>query len=398
MIAAVGLLLSAFFSMAETVFVTVNKIQLEVQQKRKVRGADTAFKFLDNPETFLSTSLVGTDIANIVTTSYATVVLIQYLPNWAVLIVISLVILIFGEILPKTIGRETAGVSVTVIAPFLRAFQYLLYPLIGTIQLLGRIKFFKEDGNDDIHKAFSKDDLKVLFDEVGEQGIINEHESKIITNLLNFNEVTAGEVITPRTNIDCASSDFTKESIIGEFKKSEHSKILIYEETLDNIIGVVLLKDLINSDNSELPIIRDVRYVPESKPVDEILQEMQREKLSVVVVVDEYGGTAGIMTIEDILEEIFGEFDLEDQGERVPFRKLANGDIIINGDAELDLLKEELDIIFPDGEYETIAGLLTFLTGKIPEIGDKILIGDRVFRIISASNRAIKKVILKQKP
>jgi len=114
-------------------------------------------------------------------------------------------------------------------------------------------------------------------------------------------------------------------------------------------------------------------------------------------VVDEYGGTAGIMTIEDILEEIFGEFDLEDQGERVPFRELANGDIIINGDAELDLLKEELGIIFPDGEYATIAGLLTFLTGKIPDIGDKILTGDRVFRIISANNRAIKKVILKKK-
>jgi len=397
LIAAVGLLLSAFFSMAETVFVTVNKLQLEVQQKRKVRGADTAFKFLDNPETYLSTSLVGTDIANILTTSYATVALIQYLPNWAVLTVISIVILIFGEILPKTIGRETAGVSVTIIAPFLRAFQYLLYPLIGTIQLLGKLKFFKEDGSDEIHKAFSKDDIKVLFDEVGEQGIIDEHESKIITNLLNFNEVTAGEVITPRTNIDCVSSDFSKKSIIDEFKKSEHSKILIYKETLDSIIGVVLLKDLINSDNSELPIIRDVRYVPESKPVDEILQEMQRDKLSVVVVVDEYGGTAGIMTIEDILEEIFGEFDLEDQGERVPFRELANGDIIINGDAELDLLKEELGIIFPDGEYATIAGLLTFLTGKIPDIGDKILTGDRVFRIISANNRAIKKVILKQK-
>ena len=396
-IAAVGLLLSAFFSMAETVFVTVNKIQLEVQQKRKVRGADTAFKFLDNPETFLSTSLVGTDIANIMTTSFATVALIQYLPDWAVLLVISVVILVFGEILPKTIGRETAGVSVTFIAPFLKAFQYLLYPLIGTVQLLGRLKFFKEDGSDELQKAFSKNDLRILFDEVGEQGIIDEHESKFIANLLNFNEVTASEVMTPRTNIDCVSSDFTKESIIVEFNKSEHSKILIYKETLDSIIGVVLLKDLINSDNSELPIMRDVRYVPESKPVDEILEEMQREKLSVVVVVDEYGGTAGIMTIEDILEEIFGEFDLEDQGERVPFRELTNGDIIINGDAELDLLREELDINFPDGEYETIAGLLTFLTGKIPGVGEKILIGDRVFRIISASNRAIKKVILKRK-
>ena len=397
MIAAVGLLLSAFFSMAETVFVTVNKIQLEVQQKRKVRGADTAFKFLDNPETFLSTSLVGTDIANIMTTSFATVALIQYLPNWAVLLVISIVILVFGEILPKTIGRETAGVSVTFIAPFLKAFQYLLYPLIGTVQLLGRLKFFKEDGSDELQKAFSKNDLRILFDEVGEQGIIDENESKFIANLLNFNEVTASEVMTPRTNIDCVSSDFTKKSIIDEFNKSEHSKILIYKETLDSIIGVVLLKDLINSDNSDLPILRDVRYVPESKPVDEILEEMQREKLSVVVVVDEYGGTAGIMTIEDILEEIFGEFDLEDQGERVPFRELANGDIIINGDAELDLLREELEINFPDGEYETIAGLLTFLTGKIPGVGEKILIGDRVFRIISASNRAIKKVNLKRK-
>ena len=124
---------------------------------------------------------------------------------------------------------------------------------------------------------------------------------------------------------------------------------------------------------------------------------MKRDKQSLVVVVDTYGGTAGVMTIEDILEEIFGEFDLEDHDESLPFRELANGDIIINGDAELDLLKEELDIIFPDGEYETIAGLLTFLTGKIPGIGEKILVGDRVFRIINASKRAIKKVLLKKK-
>ncbi len=389
-------MLSAFFSMAETVFVTVNKIQLEVQQKRKVRGANTAFKFLDNPETFLSTSLVGTDLANILTTSFATVALIQYIPDWFVLIILSVVVLVFGEILPKTIGRETAGVSVTKIAPLLKAFQYLLYPMIWTIQLLGKIKLFQEDG-DDIHKAFSKDDLKLLFDEVGEQGIIDEHESKFISNLLSFNEVTAGEVMTPRTHIDSISADFTNEEIIIKFKKSSHSKILIYKETLDDIIGVVLLKDLFDSDNSELPIVRDVRYVPESKPADEVLEEMRREKQSVIVVVDEYGGTAGIMTIEDILEEIFGEFDLEEQGEKEPFRKLANGDIIINGDAELDLLKEEIGIEFPEGEYETIAGLLTFLTGKIPGIGEKVLIGDRVYRVINASNRAVKKVILKRK-
>ena len=389
-------MLSAFFSMAETVFVTVNKIQLEVQQKRKVRGANTAFKFLDNPETFLSTSLVGTDLANILTTSFATVVLIQYIPDWLVLIILSVVVLVFGEILPKTIGRETAGVSVTKIAPLLKAFQYLLYPMIWIIQFLGRIKLFQEDG-DDIHKAFSKDDLKLLFDEVGEQGIIDEHESKFISNLLTFDELTAGEVMTPRTQIDSISGDFTKEEIIIKFKNSNHSKILVYKETLDDIIGVVLLKDLFDSDNSELPIVRDVRYVPESKPADEVLEEMQREKQSVVVVVDEYGGTAGIMTIEDILEEIFGEFDLEEQGEKEPFRMLANGDILINGDAELDILNEEIGIEFPEGEYETIAGLLTFLTGKIPGIGEKVLIGDRVYRVINASNRAVKKVILKRK-
>ena len=129
----IGLLLSAFFSMAETVFVTVNKIQLEVQLKRKIRGAKSAVDFLDKPESFLSTTLVGTDLANILTTSFATVLLIGYMPSWAALIITSISILIIGEILPKTIGRETAGVTVTKIAPMLKASQFILYPIIHGI-------------------------------------------------------------------------------------------------------------------------------------------------------------------------------------------------------------------------------------------------------------------------
>ena len=145
------------------------------------------------------------------------------------------------------------------------------------------------------------------------------------------------------------------------------------------------------------PPLHKISYVPESKPADEILEEMQRNKQSVVVVVDEYGGTAGILTVEDIVEEIFGEFDLGEQSETVSFRHLANGNILINGDTELDLLSAELGLNFPEGEYETIAGLLTFMTGKIPDKGDKILIGDYVFSVVKVTPRAIKRVILKLK-
>ena len=237
MLAGIGLILSAFFSMAETVFVTVNKIQMEVQAKRKVRGAAAAVKFLDKPESFLSTTLVGTDLANILTTSFAIVVLIPFMPNWAAIMIISVIVLIFGEILPKTIGRETAGVTATKIAPILKYAQYLLFPLIGTVQQLGKIKLFKSDGGNDLQNAFSKDDLQILFDQVEEQGLLDEHESKFISNLLSFDEVTAGKVMTPRTQIDSVPVNASRKEVIEEFKKSVHSKLLVYDDTLDSITG-----------------------------------------------------------------------------------------------------------------------------------------------------------------
>lgn len=396
-IVGIGLLLSAFFSMAETVFVTVNKIQLEVQLKRKIRGAKTAVDFLDRPESFLSTTLVGTDLANILTTSFATVLLIGYIPSWAALIVTSIGILIIGEILPKTIGRETAGVSVTKIAPLLKVTQLILYPVIVVIQQLGKLKVFQTEGESEIQNAFSKNDLRVLFEHVEEKGYLEERESRFISNLLSFNEVTAGEAMIPRTQIDAIPSGLSRSEIIKEFDKSLHSKLLVYEETIDKMIGVILLKDLFDIAGDKPPKVRKVKYMPESKPADEVLEEMQQEKQSVVVIVDEYGGTAGILTIEDIVEEIFGELDFGLQSDSTLYRHLPNGDILINGDAELDLLREELAIDFPDGEYETLAGLLTFYTGKIPANGDKILIGDQVYDIVKVTPRAVKKVILKRR-
>jgi len=160
---------------------------------------------------------------------------------------------------------------------------------------------------------------------------------------------------------------------------------------------VILLKDLFDIAGDKPPKVRKVKYMPESKPADEVLEEMQQEKQSVVVIVDEYGGTAGILTIEDIVEEIFGELDFGLQSDSTPYRHLPNGDILINGDTELDLLREELGIDFPDGEYETLAGLLTFYTGKIPTNGDKVLIGDQVYDIVKVTPRAVKKVILKRR-
>ncbi|MCH7619134.1 MAG: HlyC/CorC family transporter [Candidatus Marinimicrobia bacterium] len=396
MLAGIGLILSAFFSMAETVFITVNKIQMEVQAKRKVRGAATAVDFLDKPASFLSTTLVGTDLANILTTSFAIIVLIPFMPNWAAIMIISVIILIFGEILPKTIGRETAGVTATKIAPILKYAKYLLFPLIGTVQQLGKIKIFRMDGESDLHNAFSKDDLQILFDQVEEQGLLDEHESKFISNLLSFDEVTAGEVMTPRTQIDAVPSNASRKAVIEEFKKSVHSKLLVYDDTLDSVTGVILLADILDASDKNPPPVRKVAFVPESKSVDDILEEMQRNKQSVVVVVDEYGGTAGILTIEDIIEEIFGEFDLGFQPDTSPYRKLANGDILINGDAELDVLTAELNINFPEGEYETIAGLLTFTIGKIPDKGDKVLVGDRIYTIVNVTPRVVKRVILKK--
>ena len=396
LLVGIGLFLSAFFSMAETVFVTVNKIQLEVQLKRTIRGAKSAVGFLDKPESFLSTTLVGTDMANILTTSFATVILIGYMPSWAALIVTSIVILIFGEILPKTIGRETAGVTVTKIAPLLKVTQFILYPVIALIQLLGKFSFFRKEGESEIQQAFSKDDLRVLFSHVEEQGYMEEREGRIISNLLSFNEVTAGEAMIPRTQIAAIPSGLSRSEIIEDFSKTHHSKLLVYEETIDKMMGVILLKDLFDMATDKPPKIREVKFIPESKPADEVMEEMQQEKQSVVVVVDEYGGTAGILTIEDIVEEIFGEMDFSLQSDSTPYRKLPNGDIIINGEAELDLLREELGIEFPNGEYETLAGLLTFHTGKIPAKGDKVLIGNKVYEIIRVTPRAVKKVILKK--
>ncbi|MFQ6617448.1 MAG: hemolysin family protein [Fidelibacterota bacterium] len=391
--ALLTLLLSAFFSGSETAFVSADRIQLEVLQKRKVRGSSRALYFLKKPERFLTITLVGNNIANVACTSFAAIVLINYFNELTVLIITSATILIFGEIVPKSIFRDLSNVIVPRISRVITLFYYLFYPFIYLCRFYSSIllKLFKVSAGT-IENALSKDDLKYLFEEVGKDGLIDTHEREIIDRLFSFGKQTVGQAMTPRTEIFAVKEGITLEELERAFIESGHSKLPVYGETIDNIKGVIFIHDLFKNPGSVEELIKGVTFIPESKMAEELLKEFQEKKQSIGIVIDEYGGTAGLVTVEDLVEELFGEFEDEFDYYREPFLHMEDGSIIVDARAEVDYLNEKLKLEIPVGDYETIGGFVLSRLGHIPSTGENLIENDRRITVLRASRKKIEKI------
>ncbi|MCK4559858.1 MAG: HlyC/CorC family transporter [Calditrichia bacterium] len=394
-IAIIGLIFSFFFAGSETAFISTNPLRIEIWTRKKLRSAIRAQKYFKNPDIFLSTTLVGNNLANVLATTYATIFLITYWDETLSWIVITLTILLFGEIIPKVLFRTYAHSLILKIVDIMRFFHFLLNPLIilATRISLSVIRLFRL-GSKSEKTMFDKDDIVAMLREARLSGVVDEEEQKIISRVLNLPDTLVREAMVPRTSIQ-AISEKSKISDIRNFMiETGKTKIPVYKSTIDNITGIIFIYDLFADNTRLIEVIKPVTYVPENKKCNELLHEFKEMNTSIAIVIDEYGGTAGLVTIEDLVEELLGEIEESTENSEQPIIRINKTTWKIRASESIEIINEQIGVNIPEGEYETLAGFILAELGRIPETGEKIALNDSLIMITRASRNIIEEVRL----
>lgn len=394
------IILSAFFSSTELAFIVANRLKLEIKAKSKNITAVNALHFVNNTQDFFSTILISNNIVNIAFASLSAVFFSVYfgLSEYEVLIVSSLILLFLGELLPKYFARELADRFVLIVSVPLRMISVLLFPFVKSLSHLSNLTTKSQQQQaDNIYHLFDKEDVKLLVDESHKAGKVKKQEGSFIAKVFELGDQKVYEALTPRTEIVGIEINQSIDEAISTFIESGFSKLPVYEDNLDNIKGVILAKDLFTNPETVSSILREVQFYPETKKSLEILSEFLAQNMSIAVVVDEFGGTAGIVTVEDIIEELFGEIKDEYDVDENICRKISKDSYIISGKVEVDLINEKYHLNIPVGNYETIGGFIIEKIGKIPKQGETFLIEDFQILIIRADKVRIDLIKLIQK-
>lgn len=382
------LVISAFFSASEIAYITANKIKIEVKAKKKNIMAKNALYFIRKPQEYFATILIGNNVVNIAFSSLIAVMLTLsfHLEEGTILLISTLLILFFGELLPKYLSREAADSFVLISAVPIRIISFVLFPFVRTINFFN--KFFNQDitvKEDSVAYLFSKKDIQLLVKESREAGAVNVRESSALERILQLREQRVYEAMRPRTEIIAIDIESAIDEALDVFIESGFSKIPVYEDNIDNVKGIILTYDLFKSPKNVREIMKEVIYVPDTKKTIEMLNEFLKKRASIAIVVDEFGGTAGLITGEDIIEEIFGEIKDEYDVDEEINRKVDEDSFIIGGKVEIDAINEKFDLNIPKSDYETIGGFITYHLGRIPAKGENVVIGDYRFLIIKAN-------------
>lgn len=392
------LILSAYFSSTEMAYIAANKLKLEVKTKKKDLLSRNISYYLNNPNIFFSTILLGNNIVNIAFASLSAIILVAvfHLSEFEILLISTILLLFLGELIPKYIAHETADVFIILSSPVLRVITFILYPFIKLLSFISDkiTSGSKTQKAENISYLFDKEDIKELLDEGHKAGKVHTHDKNIIEKVIDLGEQKVYEAMRPRTEIVGLEINSTIEEVHRTFIESGYSKLIVYEENLDNIKGVILAKDLFSKPQKISQVIREIKFYPETKKSLEVLNELLESKLSIAVVVDEFGGTAGIVTMEDIIEELFGEIKDEYDVEENICRKVSQDSYLISGKVEIDHLNEKYKIGIPEGDYETITGYIENRIGRIPKQGESFLIDNYDFIIVKATPTKIELVKL----
>ena len=390
------LVISAFFSSSEIAFVVSNKLKIEVKARKNNLAAKNALYFSQNPQNFFSTILLGNNIVNIAFASICAVVLSRFfnLNELSILLISTFLILIFGELIPKYFSRELSDRIILITILPVRLLSFIFYPFIkltsSIYSLLSQSSNVKEEN---ISSLFGKDDIESLVEESRDAGVVNKKESDIISKVFDLGEQRVYEAMRPRTEITGVEIDQSIDEVINVFIESGFSKIPVYEENLDNIKGVIFAYDLFKNPKDIKSITREIIFVPETKKSLDMLNEFLEKHVSVAIVIDEFGGTAGIITIEDIMEELFGEIRDEYDIEENICRRVAPDTYLISGKVEVDHINEKYNMDIPTGDYETVGGYIITRLGRIPVEGENIIIDK--FNILIARATPIKIEVVK---
>ncbi|MBD3225399.1 MAG: DUF21 domain-containing protein [Caldithrix sp.] len=365
-LAIAGLFLSFFFAGSESAFTSFTKLRLEVWKRQEVKLAEQAVNFIEHPEKFYSTILIGNNLANILCSTYATIALIIYFNESTAWFIVTLAILFFGEIFPKTLFRLLADAIVLPVLFMVHVFYILFYPVIKILNYLIEY-FFKLLGikHPSLNTFYSREELELLLKDSHGYGVLDFFEQKYLNKLLSFNKAKVREAMIPRTEIVAVEATTSLDNLRNIMIESGKMRIPVYKKTLDNIIGVVFIHDMFYNDITLEKLIKPITMVPENKSCAHLLTEFKNQNISIAMVLDEHGGTAGMVTTDDLTEIVFGQF--EDTEVYIPqMRALNNHTWVVDARINIDELSEAIPIVFPKGDYETMAGFILHKIGYIP--------------------------------
>lgn len=397
LILIIFLALSAFFSASEIAFILSNKIKLEIKARKKNLAAQNALFFSRQPQKFFTTMLIGTNISNIAFASISAVLLstIFHLDELEILIISTLLLLFLGELIPKYLAREIADRFILLSSVPIRVVSIILYPFVKFLSWISSLLTQRTPATDiGINSLFNRETIDSLVKESHEAGIVNQKESDIISKVLNLGDQRVYEAMRPRTEIVGVEVNQSIDEALSIFIDSGYSKLPVYEDSLDNIRGVIHSYDIFKSPENVQAITKKILFVPDTKKSFEMLNEFLSNHISIAVVVDEFGGTAGLVTMEDIIEELFGEIRDEYDVEENICRKITENSYLISGKVEIDFINEKYKLNIPIGDYETIAGFIITSSGRIPIQGENVKIDHFNFLIARASNKNIEMVKL----
>lgn len=389
--------LSAFFSSAETSMTTANKIRIQTLAEQGNRKAQVLLKVTDNSGKMLSTILIGNNLVNIGASSLATSMAIRMFGNAAVGIctgILTLLILIFGEITPKTMATLHAEQLALAYADAIHALMVILTPVIFVINKLseGVLLLLRVDPAKK-GTTITEHELRTIVNVSHEEGVIESEERQMIYNVFDFGDSQARDVMIPRIDVAFADVESSYEDLIQMFREEKHTRFPVYEDTTDNVVGIVNVKDLLLMGPGENFSLRDMMREPyftfEYKKTSELLVEMKEESVSFAVVLDEYGATAGIVTLEDLLEEIVGDIhDEYDDSEEEDLQEIVPGqEYIALGSARLDDLNEILPVKIESEDYDSIGGYMIEQLDRFPEQGESFTTPDGVRLVVDEAEK-----------
>ena len=403
--------LSAFFSGSEIAFVTADRLRVEMKARQRGFIGRLIIAAFKDPSRVLTTSLVGNNLALVIYSTVMVLVLdgpirVLFAPNSGALpesvvlisqtVVAAFLVLVAGEIIPKTIMREVANRVVFVLAIPLYLTYLLLSPLIWLTRWTAQLLILLLRADSIPLSQFPRRAFERIIEENRERGSLDldEEESEILSNVFELHDKRVKESMTPRTKIVAVSEDTSLEEFCKLCIESGYSKVPIYRGNIDTIVGIAFAYDLFDDPESLKAMIRPVRFVPESKPSKDLLREFRDTKSSIVIVIDEYGGTAGLITSEDLLEELFGDIQDEFDSEDVLMNQVDARSYILSGRAEIDEVNERFDLQIPPGDYETIAGYILEKSGTILPQHETVESDNYRFSIMQAARNRIDLVRL----
>ncbi|MBU3811318.1 MAG: hemolysin family protein [Candidatus Niameybacter stercoravium] len=392
---------SAFFSASETALMSISKIDARHMVDQNIKNAKIVSKLVEDPNKLLGAILVGNNIVNIGASSLATVVATDIFQSGGAGIatgVMTILVLIFGEITPKSLSTQKSQEVACFVARPISLVVLIFNPVVKVLMFISNLIIRLFGGQIDTSKPFiTTDELKTIVTVSHEEGVLEEEEKEMIYNVFGFGDSYTKDVMIPRTDMIAVDVNATYDEIIELYKQEQFSRMPVYQESHDNIIGVIYMKDLLlkQFDPKDFIIsdfLRDVYFVHEFKRIDELFKEMRSKKIGMAIVVDEYGGTSGIVTLEDLIEEIVGDIDDEYDMTEDSFVKIADKEYLVDGSFRISDFNDELNLDISSNEFDSIGGFIIGLLDRFPDEGEVVVYDDITFKVEETMNNRINKL------